>query len=35
MLFLVVSLITSEMNYNPEMDAIPEIQTLRLEDTDF
>ena len=34
-LFLVVSLTLSGMNYNPEMEGTPVIQTLRLEDTGF
>lgn len=33
--FLVVSLATSEMNYTPEMEGSPVIQTLRLEDRLF
>jgi hypothetical protein len=31
----VVSLTTSEMNYNPEMEGTPLIQISRLEDTVF
>jgi hypothetical protein len=34
-LFLVIKLTTSGMNYNPEMEGIPVVQILRLEDTCF
>jgi hypothetical protein len=34
-LYLVVNLMISGMNYNPELEGSPVIQILRLEDTSF